>query len=97
MTIKIKTNIILANLTEEKLTKVLQLCNDEKIHYTFDKDYYSNKFFDIISMLNNIVIKNEKLPIEYKKLIDNEYKDYLEDADDVEGLDKIKNLKYSEK
>jgi hypothetical protein len=91
-----QTNIILANLTESKLKIILELCEREKIHFTFDKDYYSNEYYDIIFLVDNIVTKNKEIPKIFKKLIENEYSEYLEDNNESEKLEKIKQIKYVE-
>lgn len=92
-----QTNIIFANLTESKLKIILELCEREKIHFTFDKDYYSNEYYDIISLVDNIVTKKKEIPKIFKKLIENEYFEYLEDNGELEKLEKIKEIKYVDK
>lgn len=85
-----KTNIILVNLTESKLKMILELCEKEKIQYSFDKDNYSSEKYDIIALIDNIVKKKETIPKIYKKIIESEYKNYLEDVNEIEKLEKIK-------
>ena len=93
-----KTNIILANLSQDTLTKVLELCKCEKITYTFDKDYYSDEYYDFYKVLDGLILKNNKLPNVYKELILNQYKDFIEDDDDYinreEILQKIDSIEY---
>jgi hypothetical protein len=62
--------------------------------FTFDKDYYSSKYYDIIKLLDRMVMKQKEIPIIFKKLIENEYKDYLEDVDDIEKLEKLEKIIY---
>jgi len=85
-----KTNIILINLTKSKLKLILEFCERENINFTFDKYYYSSEYYDVIAILDDIVIKNDNVPIIFKKLIEGEYTDYLEDNNEIEKLDKIK-------
>lgn len=93
-----ETNIILVNLSQDKLKKVLELCKNEGIHYTFDKDYYSNEYYDINQVLEEIICNNNKVPIVYKELIENEFRDCIEDSDDSKYkkkmLKKIENIQY---
>ena len=51
-----KTNIILTNLSSSKLKMVLELCDDNFIDYTFDKNYYSEEYYNFykIYTLNKI-------------------------------------------
>lgn len=93
-----KTNIILSNLSVDKLTRVLELCEQEGIKFTFDKDYYSNEYYDIYSVLDDVIFSKKKVPNVYQKIIENEYKDYIEDLDDYKNkekiLEKIENIVY---
>jgi hypothetical protein len=94
------TNIILTNLSAKKLEMVLELCVNEGIHYTFDKDYYSNDNYDFYKVLEDLILNNNNkiIPGVYQELIENQYKDFIEDSDDFEKrdiiLEKINNLKY---
>ena len=94
------TNIILTNLSAKKLEMVLELCVNEGIHYTFDKDYYSNDNYDFYKVLEDLILNNNNkiIPGVYQELIENQYKDFIEDYDDFEKrdiiLEKINNLKY---
>jgi hypothetical protein len=85
-----KVSIVLANLTPQQLTKILELCKTEKIKTTFDRDYYSN--FDIDSMLYAIIKENKPIPECYKNLI-NKYKEELEDAEQETDID-FENIQY---
>ncbi len=91
---EVKTNIVLANLSADKLKLILTICEQEKIHFTFDKDYYSAESYDIIALLDDMVEKNKEIPLVFKKLIEGEYKDFLEDDDENEKLEKIKQIVY---
>lgn len=92
------TNIVLTNLSQDKLKKVLELCESEKINYTFDKDYYSDEYFDVYKILELIILKEAKVPIVYKQLIENEFRDFIEDQEDSINknkiLGKIENIEY---
>lgn len=89
------TNIILTNLSARKLTMVLELCVNQGIHYTFDNENYD--FYKVLEdlILNN---NNKKIPGVYQELIENQYKNFIEDSVDFENrdkiLEKINNLKY---
>jgi hypothetical protein len=94
-----KTNIILTNLSQDTFEKVLELCMNEKIHYTFDKNYYSEEYYSFYGLLDNLILKNNKIPNMYKELIKGEYKDFVEDCEDYtnrnEILQKIDIIEYN--
>lgn len=93
-----KTNIVLSNLTESKLRKVLELCSNEKINYTFDKDYYSKKYYNIYNVMDDLILNNETIPIVYKKIVEGEYLSLIEDDESYQDrdtiLDKIEHIAY---
>ena len=91
---KLKTNIVLANLSAEKLELILTICEQEKIHFVFERDYYSAESYDIVSLLDDMIAKNKKIPLVFKKIIEGEYKDFLEDNGDNEKLKKVKQIVY---
>jgi len=91
------TNIILSNLSCDKLTKVLEFCKENNIHYTFDNGYYSSEYYDIFALITDIILTMDEVPIVYKEIIENEYKDYIDDGDNKlkkKILKKMKNIKY---
>jgi hypothetical protein len=79
-----KISIVLANLTPQQLTKILEFCKIEKIKTTFDRDYYNN--FDIDSMLYSIIKENKPIPECYKNLIER-YKEEIEDGEIETDID----------
>jgi len=89
-----KTNIILANLDTHKLKNILELCNSNNIHYTFDKDYYSDEYYDVYKLTNDLILNNNKISIVYKKLID-DYQDFIiESIDDTNDMNNVKIENY---
>lgn len=87
-------------MSADKLAKILEICLLEGIQYTFDKDYYSNDYYDFYQVLDDLILNNgeNKIHIVYQELIENKYMDYVEDLDDFEKknkiLEKIKNIEY---
>lgn len=90
------TNIILANLSEAQLRVVLELCKIQNIHYTFDKDYYSEEEYDVGSILEQVLLNNNKVPIVYKDLMEGQFKDVAKDSDETEILEKLENIQYDD-
>ena len=92
-----KINVILTNLNEKQLSDILKTCNNEKIHYTFDNEYYGSEYYEIYSFLEKMILKNKKISITYQKLI-NEYLDFINECDDEEYknkiFEKISNIEY---
>lgn len=89
-----KVNMILTNLTEEKMAKILKIVHEEKIHYVFNKDYYVDKHYDIIGFVDKMLKSKNKIPTEFKKIIDDIYLRHLEEEYDEEGLEKIADIEY---
>jgi len=98
-----KTNIILANLPESKLRKVLELCKEENIRYTFDSAYYQSNSYHFVAIIEHLLLNsptpNPTIPLVYKKLIEEEYLPFIEDADDEYKnrdilLEKLEHIEY---
>jgi hypothetical protein len=88
-----KINIILRNLNENTLKMILSICEKEKIRYTFDKDIHSESF-DIIEFLDIMIKKDNKIPSEYKNIIEGEYREYFEEINDEITLEKLNEIEY---
>jgi len=95
---KAKTNIILANLNSNTLTKVLELCSNEKILYTFDEQQFERRFYCFHKVIDELVLKNNKIPIVYKEIIEGEYKNFVTEWYDSKKreiiLEKLENIEY---
>lgn len=91
-----KVNIILTNLDENKLAKILTLVEEEHIHFTFEKDYYGSDYFDICHFISTMLKSTNKIPKCYKKTIDDIYLRWAEDTDNDEVINQIANIEYFE-
>jgi uncharacterized membrane protein len=89
-----KSNIILINLDAEKMQKILEFAHLFDIGYTFDKDIYPSEFYDINTLMYTIVSKNKKIPICFKKTIENLIPS-IEDCADDEKNNNQNNIFYT--
>lgn len=93
-----QTNITLKNLNMQKLHKILLICEEEDINYTFLHNYNPDELFDHYNMLEELLLAdNKKIPKIFEKLMI-DYKRFMEFADDTKDnaliLKKLKNIKY---
>lgn len=93
-----KTNIILSNLSQDKLTKVLEFCDNQQINFSFDKDEFQYESYEFYNILEDIILNNKKVPIVYKKLLEFSFTTWVLYSDDPtykeKFLDKIANIEY---
>jgi len=81
-----KTNIVLVNLNQQQLLKVMQFCTEEKIYTTFSNNYYPCEYYEVNYILDDMLKNNEKIPKELHSALE----DYLEMQQDDEELNKNK-------
>lgn len=89
-----KVNVILTNLDENKLAKILKIADEDNIHYTFEKDYYGQEYFDICYFITTMLKSTNKIPSCYKKIINDIYLQWVEDDNNEEAIKQIANIEY---
>jgi hypothetical protein len=89
-----RTNIVLTGLNENTLKIILKVCKNNNIHFTFDKDYYPEEDYDIISLIDDMLMKSNKISSAFKPVIERQYVYYLNDIEDEEKLKEINEIEY---